>query len=210
MDSKYEISFSVSTNSLETITIYVDNIKLDSKSNEYIWKGSKGIHQIRIEQDKMFKSKWYWINAPLFFLFGMLGSEIIFDGKTPYYYYYEAETYINKNMKIYISLSDINKCKEKSKQDMIYDINVIYPEDTIVNVIRSELTASPKEKIKWFLGISLPMTLLFAFILFICFSSIKDLSFSSIFLLGVAVLLIIGWVIIIYKMYKNTNISNII
>ena len=43
------------------------------------------ISYLNVEEDKMFKSKWFWIYAPLVFLMGIIAGDFETDGKTTFY-----------------------------------------------------------------------------------------------------------------------------
>jgi hypothetical protein len=61
---QYEICFYTKTPESETLSIFIDGKLLYKQNGKYIWNGNSGIHKIRIEQVKLFKSKRYWVSGP--------------------------------------------------------------------------------------------------------------------------------------------------
>lgn len=211
MNEKYEICFYTEAHSTERLNIFIDNNPIHNKGEKYIWKGCGGKHRLRVEQVKMFKSKWYLVSAPAMFLLSMLAYEAEFDGKTPFYAVYEADIIVDKSMNIKVSLSDINKYRDVSEQGIEYKIEVNFPKETTVNVIEDKIFATKKERTAWFLMHSILFSLLFGFMIFVAigvgFSSLNvGVGISgAIFSWILAAILISGWIFMMWKLYKHSK-----
>ena len=64
---QYEIRFYIKIPESKALSILVDGNVLKKQNGKYIWTCNGGKHRLRIEEDKMFKSKWFWVYAPLTF-----------------------------------------------------------------------------------------------------------------------------------------------
>ncbi len=136
-----EVSFYVKTCDLETLNIFIDDSPVYGEKDRYIWHGSNGTHKIRIEQVKMFRSKWFWIVAPLIFII-FEGDAV--DGRTPFYAVYEAEIDIETNITVNVNLVDINSYLDRSKQGFKYRLEVYFPQGTDFKLMKNEFTATQK------------------------------------------------------------------
>lgn len=210
MNTQYEILYFIKTCGSETLSIFVDGKPIYKQNSKYSWSGNSGKHRIRIEQVKMFKAKWYWVSAPLMFLLGIFGGDIVFDGKTPFYALYEVNIFVYKNMEVNVNLLDIERYRYE-KQGFNYKIEVNFPREVTIEVLRDEFTATKKERIKWFLLHTVLFSLLFGFIIFVGIrvgiSSLKiGVGISgAIFSWFLSAMCIIGWIYLIYKLYRYSN-----
>jgi hypothetical protein len=208
---QYEIRFYIKTPESKTLTILVDGKLLNKHKGKYIWTCNGGNHRLRIEQDKMFKYKWFWIYAPLIFLMGIIGGDFETDGKTPFYAAYEADVFIDKNLEVNISLFDTYRYTDVSKQDLEYKIKVNFSEEVNFNIVNDKFSVTKKEQVKWFLMNTFLISLLIGLIVFVGigagFSSLTigaGLS-GAIFSWFISAIFIVIWIFFVYKLYRNSK-----
>ncbi|QUH25711.1 hypothetical protein [Serpentinicella alkaliphila] len=212
MNNQYEIYFYHKAHGYNSLDIFIDGQLVDNKKGKYTWRGSDGKHQIRITQVKMHQSKWYWITSPVFFLLGVLAYDLEgFDDKTPFYAVYEANILVDKDMIVKVSLKDINKHKGESKEGYEYKIKVDFPEEANIEVTKEEFVATKKERVKWFLTHAALLSVVFSFVMFIGvgvgISSLKTDGeiFVAMLSLLISAGVMVGWIFIIYKMYRYSQ-----
>src|SRR5690554_5631688 len=127
-----------------------------------------GMHRIKIEQVKIFKSKGYWITAPITFILGVLAAYIQnFYDNTHLYAIYEAVMFVDDDLEITVSLTDINRHKGESEKGFEYKIIVDLSREDKIEVIKNEFTVTKKERILWFLMHFTLYSLLFGFVVFL-------------------------------------------
>jgi hypothetical protein len=208
---QHEIRFYIKTPESKTLSIFVDGKLLCKQNGKYIWSCNEGNHRLRIEQDKMFKFKWFWLYAPLMFLMGIISGDFETDGKTPFYAVYDADISIDKNMEVNVVLSDIYRYTDASKQNLEYKINVILLKEVNINILNDEFTATKKERIKWFFMNTALISLLIGFIVFVGIGAgISSLSIGvgisgAIFSWLISAIFIGVWIFFIYKLYRHSN-----
>lgn len=211
MNMQYEIRFYIKTPYSKTVSIFVDEQPLHKQNGKYIWSCDGANHKLRIEQDRIFKSKWYWVSAPLIFLMGIISYDAQTDGKTPFYAVYEANIFIDKNMEGNITLFDIYRYTDVSKQDWEYKIKVEFSKEVNLIVVKDEFLATKKQRVSWFVMNAVLHSLLIGFVVFICISlGIKSLSAGgsigdNIFLWLISAILILLWIFITYKIYRHSK-----
>jgi hypothetical protein len=208
---QYEIRFYFKTPESKTLTILVDGKHLNKQNGKYIWTCNGGKHRLRIEEDKMFKCKCFWIHAPLVFLMGIIAGDFETDGKTPFYAVYEADVFIDKNLEVSISLFDTYKYTDLSKQALEYKIKVNFLEKVKFNIVNDKFSATKKEQVKWFLMNTFLISLLIGLIVVIGigagFSSLTigvGLS-GAIFSWFISGIFIVVWIFLIYKLYRHSK-----
>ena len=211
MNIQYEIRFYIKTPESQTLSIFVDGKNLNKHNDKYIWTCNAGKHRLRIEEDKMFKSKWFWVYAPLIFLMGIITGDFETDGKTPFYAVYEADIFIDKNVEVNISLFDTYRYTDVSKQALEYKIKVNFSEEVNFNIVNDKFSATKKEQVKWFLMNTFLISLLIGLIVVIGigagFSSLT-IGFGligAIFSWFISGIFIVVWIFLIYKFYKNSK-----
>ena len=211
MNMQYDIRFYIKTPYSKTVSIFVDGKPLHKLNGKYIWSCNGGNHKLRIEQDRMFQSKWYWVYAPLIFLMGMISYDAQTDGKTPFYAVYEADIFIDKNMEGNITLFDTYRYTDVSKQDLEYKIKVDFSEEVNIKVVNDEFSATKKQRISWFVMNTVLHSLLIGFVLFICIGvgirsiSAGDSIGDNIFIWFISAVLIGVWIFIVYKIYRHSK-----
>jgi hypothetical protein len=208
---QHEIRFYIKTPESKTLSIFVDGKLLYKQNGKYTWNCNDGNHRLRIEQDKMFKFKWFWVYAPLMFLMGIISGDFETDGKTPFYAIYDADIFIDKNMEVNVVLIDTYRYTDVSKQALEYKIKVIFLEEVNINIVKDEFSATKKERIKWFLMNSSLISLIVGFIVFVGIgagiSSLRiGVGISGAILSWIISSVFIGiWIFFIYKLYRHSN-----
>ena len=211
MNIQYEIRFYIKTPESKKLSIFVDGKPLNKQNGKYIWTCNGGQHKLKVEEDKMFKSKWFWIYAPLVFLMGIIAGDFETDGKTPFYAVYEADVFIDNNEEVNISLFDTYRYTDVSKQDLEYKIKVNFPKEVKLKVINDKFSATKKEQVKWFLMNTFLISLLIGFIVVVGIGAgISSLTIGlglsgAIFLWLISAIFIIVWIIFIYKLYRHSK-----
>ncbi len=207
MDMQFEISFYIKTPKEETISIFVDGKPLYKEKDKYIWNCDGGNHRLRIEQDKMFKSKWYWISAPLVFLMGIYVGDFVIDGKTPFYAIYEADILVDKNMLINITLFDIYRYTDVSQQGLEYKIKVDFSKEVALKIVKDEFSSTKKQRLIWFLMNTVLCSLFFGFFAFIFMTlSIRSVSIgNAIFLWSICAIFTAVWIFFVYRFYRHSR-----
>lgn len=211
MNPQYKVCLMTKTTNFEKLKVFIDNKSVNGNGSKYIWYGDIGNHSIRIEQDKMIKSKYYWMLCPIVFLLSLLTGDGELDGRTPFYAVYEAEIYVDKDIEINVLLYDVNRNMKKSKRYIYYKFEVDFPRGLELKVIRNEITAKPKERKRWFLYNSALWSVIFAaligFSIFTGINSYKDGNglIGMILCWGLAFLFTAGWIAIVYRYYRSSN-----
>jgi len=208
---QYEIRFYIKTPESKTLSIIVDGKHLNKHNGKYIWTCNGGKHRLRIEQDKMFKSKWFWIVAPLVFLMGIIAGDFETDGKTAFYAVYEADVFIDKNVEVNISLFDTYRYTDVSKQDLEYKIKVNFLKEVNFNIVNDKFSATKKEKVKWFLMNTFLISLLIGLTVVVGIGTgISSLTIGfglsgAIFSWSISAIFIVIWIFFIYKLYRHSK-----
>lgn len=94
-----------SNEDFQRIKVFVDNEEIKFKNNYTTYITTEGIHKLRIEQVKIYKSKFFYILLPLYIILSFLSGDLSLLENSPFYAIYESEFYLNKNTDINVRIN---------------------------------------------------------------------------------------------------------
>jgi hypothetical protein len=183
------------------LNIFINSVQISKHSGKLITSLPNGVYRVRVEQKKIVQSKRFFraAMAKLFDRFYTAGLEI--DGESPLYAVLEADMLVDRDIVIKIGLCD-------SKGGARVEIGA--PAETGFKMIRSEFTATKKERRKWFMLHALLCSAFFFFGLPVFigagFSSLSGATgiagalFSWLF----SAFAIFAWAFVVLKIYRRS------
>lgn len=203
-----------SNEDFQRIKVFVDNEEIKFKNNYTTYITTEGIHKLRIEQVKIYKSKFFYILLPLYIILSFLSGDLSLLENSPFYAIYESEFYLNKNTDINVRINKNIRNIWKFGKIILYNLNIIFSNDIKVKIIRDDIVTTTKDRKRWLVfniiaGI-LPITLLIILFGSLTINSINNQSsiFVSIFWIVLVVILITSLIFIVstyYKIFKYEN-----
>lgn len=192
----------------DDIQVFIDGIEIKEKKSIYSHMVSKGTHILRIEQVRLYKSKYPYALMPLYIL------DLSLLDNSPLYVVYEVEIYVDKDIDITATLE--SKYLKQKGFVRVHDckLNVIFNNELKRHLLRNDFTATDTERKRWFIlyiiFTSLPTSFLICLFSLLTFYGIKQSKplIWLVFCISISVVFIFALIFLLknsYANYKNTN-----